>query len=221
MKFAIAALLFGTSAVVAEHSYYVNGHYDQEAQHRDADCEFNCFLPFFRNKCNSDNPACECTLHDMRDSYFCCVAQSCKDYVAYDLVERASRNCVAWKLPFPEFDFQAKCNIKISKETTSLPAPSKSSVAAAANSGTASAAASASATSAGGDKPASQTSAAAAAQASGSDASKTAATSGSDKPSASSSGSPAATTSAKGAGSRVGAGAGALVGLGAVVALAL
>lgn len=43
----------------------------------------NCFFQFFTNKCNSDNPACECTLNDMREKYFCCVAKNCLNYVAY------------------------------------------------------------------------------------------------------------------------------------------
>lgn len=194
----------------------------------------------------------------MRENYFCCVAKNCLNYVAYgeltnscplfsfyvlpakkelcltlpeqiDAAQRTQVGCLAWKKPFPDFDFQAKCGVKIvdeDAEVTQSPASSSaaagSSSAAAAATDKASSASGAAATSSGKASQAVTSSSAAAAQTSGaaSDASKTSAASG--KPAASSSGaSTAATTDAKAAGSRMTASAAALLGLGAIAVMVL
>ncbi|KAJ3496225.1 hypothetical protein NLG97_g2817 [Lecanicillium saksenae] len=115
----VALALGAAVAVSAEHSYFINGEYDQEGQHRDASCNNNCFSQFFTNKCNSDNPACACTLDDMRSNYFCCMAKNCLPYVVTDAIERVGKDCVAWKKPFSPFDVEAVCGVKILAESTS------------------------------------------------------------------------------------------------------
>ncbi|KAJ6787106.1 hypothetical protein PWT90_07227 [Aphanocladium album] len=117
--FKVALALGAAAAVSAEHSYFINGEYDQEGQHRDATCNNNCFFQFFTNKCNSDNPACGCTLHDMRSNYFCCMANNCLPYVVTDAMKRMTDGCIAWNKPIPAFDVEAVCGVKIVAESTS------------------------------------------------------------------------------------------------------
>ncbi|KIL86099.1 hypothetical protein FAVG1_10493 [Fusarium avenaceum] len=94
--------------------------YDQEKQNRDATCNNKCFFEFFTNKCNEDNPACVCTLKDMREKFFCCIAKNCADDVLPEQIVRSSDNCDAYKIPFT-FDPEAVCGIKlpVSSDTTS------------------------------------------------------------------------------------------------------
>ncbi|RDL38291.1 uncharacterized protein BP5553_02631 [Venustampulla echinocandica] len=118
-----AICLLGLAATAAAGQYT---QYDQETQMRDAKCGNDCFFQFFTNKCNADNPACGCTLHDMRQNYFCCLAKNCAPHVLPDSIERSSANCIAYKLPFGPFDAEAICGIKLPASTTSVPPAPKS-----------------------------------------------------------------------------------------------
>ncbi|CVK98643.1 uncharacterized protein FMAN_08526 [Fusarium mangiferae] len=95
--------------------------YDQEKQNKDATCNNNCFFKYFTNKCNADNPACVCTLKDMREKFFCCIAENCADNVLPEQIERSSNDCDAHGIPFT-FDAEAVCGIKlpVSSETVSV-----------------------------------------------------------------------------------------------------
>ncbi|KAF4334044.1 hypothetical protein FBEOM_12121 [Fusarium beomiforme] len=95
--------------------------YDQDKQNKDATCNNNCFFKYFTNKCNDDNPACVCTLKDMREKFFCCIAENCAANVLPEQIERSSDGCVAWNKPFT-FDPEAVCGIKlpVSSETVSV-----------------------------------------------------------------------------------------------------
>ncbi|PCD33598.1 hypothetical protein AU210_009818 [Fusarium oxysporum f. sp. radicis-cucumerinum] len=97
--------------------------YDQEKQNKDATCNNNCFFKYFTNKCNADNPACVCTLKDMREKFFCCIAENCADNVLPEQIERSSNDCDAHGIPFT-FDAEAVCGIKlpVSSETVSVSA---------------------------------------------------------------------------------------------------
>ncbi|KAK8015170.1 hypothetical protein PG990_008466 [Apiospora arundinis] len=111
-----------------------------DKHNKDADCDNGCFFPEFTNKCNSDNPACMCTLKPERERYFCCLAKKCDTNVLPDSIERQVTNCNAWNKPIPtEFDTEAVCGIK-------KPAASSSSAAPASTASTASAASSPTAT---------------------------------------------------------------------------
>ncbi|RGP73363.1 hypothetical protein FLONG3_6381 [Fusarium longipes] len=108
---------------------FVAGQYDQEKQNKDATCNNNCFFKYFTNKCNEDNKACVCTLNDMREKFFCCIAENCADNVLPEQIERSGDDCVAWNLPFT-FDAEAACGIKLPVSTTaSLEATSTTTVA--------------------------------------------------------------------------------------------
>ncbi|KAF4993230.1 hypothetical protein FGRMN_6594 [Fusarium graminum] len=98
-------------------SLVVGQEYDQEKQNKDAACDNGCFDDYFTNKCNADNPACVCTLKDMREKFFCCIAKKCDSDVLPDQIQRSSDNCVAYKLPFT-FDAEAVCGIKLSTSDT-------------------------------------------------------------------------------------------------------
>ncbi|KAF4416086.1 hypothetical protein FACUT_12880 [Fusarium acutatum] len=96
--------------------------YDQEKQNKDATCNY------FTNKCNADNPACVCTLKDMREKFFCCIAENCAENVlpgnaslenartvtdlSAEQIERSSNDCDAHGIPFT-FDAEAVCGIKL------------------------------------------------------------------------------------------------------------
>ncbi|CEI61292.1 hypothetical protein FVEN_g5987 [Fusarium venenatum] len=101
-------------------SFVAGQAYDQEKQNKDATCNNNCFFKYFTNKCNEDNKACVCTLNDMREKFFCCIAENCADNVLPEQIERSSDGCVAWNLPFT-FDAEAACGIKLpaSSDTSS------------------------------------------------------------------------------------------------------
>ncbi|GKU06699.1 hypothetical protein FLAG1_09609 [Fusarium langsethiae] len=101
-------------------SFVAGQAYDQDKQNRDATCNNNCFFKYFTNKCNEDNKACVCTLNDMREKFFCCIAENCADNVLPEQIERSSDGCVAWNLPFT-FDAEAVCGIKLpaSSDTSS------------------------------------------------------------------------------------------------------
>ncbi|CAJ0544565.1 Ff.00g036800.m01.CDS01 [Fusarium sp. VM40] len=101
-------------------SFVAGQQYDQEKQNKDATCNNKCFFEFFTDKCNSDNPACLCTLKDMREKFFCCLAKNCADNVLPEQIPRSSDNCDAYNLPFT-FDPEAVCGIKlpVSSTTTS------------------------------------------------------------------------------------------------------
>ncbi|KAF5634204.1 hypothetical protein F52700_5925 [Fusarium sp. NRRL 52700] len=86
--------------------------YDQDKQNKDATCNNNCFFKYFTNKCNADNPACVCTLEDMREKFFCCIAENCADNVLPEQIERSSNDCDAHGIPFT-FDAEAVCGIKL------------------------------------------------------------------------------------------------------------
>ncbi|KAI7763606.1 hypothetical protein LZL87_010661 [Fusarium oxysporum] len=88
--------------------------YDQEKQNKDATCNNNCFFKYFTNKCNADNPACVCTLKDMREKFFCCIAENCADNVLPEQIERSSNDCDAHGIPFT-FDAEAA---KVSQAVT-------------------------------------------------------------------------------------------------------
>ncbi|KAK7976622.1 hypothetical protein PG989_015085 [Apiospora arundinis] len=80
-----------------------------DKHNKDADCDNGCFFPEFTNKCNSDNPACMCTLKPERERYFCCLAKKCDTNVLPDSIERQVTNCNAWNKPIPtEFDTEAR-----------------------------------------------------------------------------------------------------------------
>ncbi|KAL7758293.1 hypothetical protein ACKLNR_012820 [Fusarium oxysporum f. sp. zingiberi] len=104
-------------------SFAVAQRYDQEKQNKDATCNNNCFFKYFTNKCNADNPACVCTLKDMREKFFCCIAENCADNVLPEQIERSSNDCDAHGIPFT-FDAEAVCGIKlpVSSETVSVSA---------------------------------------------------------------------------------------------------
>ncbi|KAF5633965.1 hypothetical protein F25303_8966 [Fusarium sp. NRRL 25303] len=91
--------------------------YDQEKQNKDATCNNNCFFKYFTNKCNADNPACVCTLKDMREKFFCCIAENCADNVLPEQIERSSNDCDAHGIPFT-FDAEAVCGIKLPVSST-------------------------------------------------------------------------------------------------------
>ncbi|KAI1025180.1 hypothetical protein LB505_009424 [Fusarium chuoi] len=91
--------------------------YDQEKQNKDATCNNNCFFKYFTNKCNADNPACVCTLKDMREKFFCCIAENCADNVLPEQIERSSNDCDAHGIPF-SFDAEAVCGIKLPVSST-------------------------------------------------------------------------------------------------------
>ncbi|KAF5549038.1 hypothetical protein FNAPI_8113 [Fusarium napiforme] len=95
--------------------------FDQEKQNKDATCNNNCFFKYFTNKCNADNPACVCTLKDMREKFFCCIAKNCAENVLPEQIERSSNNCDAHGIPFT-FDAEAVCGVKlpVSSETASV-----------------------------------------------------------------------------------------------------
>ncbi|PNP78912.1 hypothetical protein FNYG_07777 [Fusarium nygamai] len=95
--------------------------FDQEKQNKDATCNNNCFFKYFTNKCNADNPACVCTLKDMREKFFCCIAENCAENVLPEQIERSSNDCDAHGIPFT-FDAEAVCGIKlpVSSETVSV-----------------------------------------------------------------------------------------------------
>ncbi|WZH48599.1 uncharacterized protein QYS62_009779 [Fusarium acuminatum] len=101
-------------------SFVAGQQYDQEKQNKDATCNNKCFFEYFTNKCNADNPACLCTLKDMREKFFCCLAKNCADNVLPEQIPRSSDNCDAYNLPFT-FDPEAVCGIKlpVSSTTTS------------------------------------------------------------------------------------------------------
>ncbi|KAF5660131.1 hypothetical protein FHETE_9103 [Fusarium heterosporum] len=107
-----AFLLLGVAG-----SLVVGQEFDQEKQNKDAACNNGCFFEYFTNKCNDDNPACVCTLKDMREKFFCCIAKKCDSDVLPDQIQRSSDNCDAYKLPFT-FDAGAVCGIKLSKSNT-------------------------------------------------------------------------------------------------------
>ncbi|KAG5655998.1 hypothetical protein KAF25_001568 [Fusarium avenaceum] len=94
-------------------SFVAGQQYDQEKQNTDATCNNKCFFEFFTNKCNEDNPACLCTLKDMREKFFCCLAKNCAANVLPEQIPRSSDNCDAYKIPFT-FDPEAVCGIKLS-----------------------------------------------------------------------------------------------------------
>ncbi|KAI1009972.1 hypothetical protein LB503_011523 [Fusarium chuoi] len=91
--------------------------YDQEKQNKDATCNNNCFFKYFTNKCNADNPACVCTLKDMREKFFCCIAENCAENVLPEQIERSSNDCDAHGIPFT-FDAEAVCGIKLPVSST-------------------------------------------------------------------------------------------------------
>ncbi|KAF5575548.1 hypothetical protein FPANT_11290 [Fusarium pseudoanthophilum] len=95
--------------------------YNQEKENKDATCDNDCFFKYFTNKCNADNPACVCTLKDMRQKFFCCIAKNCAENVLPEQIERSSNDCVAHGIPFT-FDAEAVCGIKlpVSSETISV-----------------------------------------------------------------------------------------------------
>ncbi|KAF5968757.1 hypothetical protein FCOIX_11226 [Fusarium coicis] len=97
--------------------------YDQEKENKDATCDNDCFFKYFTNKCNADNPACVCTLKDMREKFFCCIAKNCAENVlpGTEQIERSSSDCDAHGIPFT-FDAEAVCGIKfpVSSETVSV-----------------------------------------------------------------------------------------------------
>ncbi|KAF5622070.1 uncharacterized protein FTJAE_11036 [Fusarium tjaetaba] len=110
--------------------------YDQKKENKDATCDNNCFFKYFTNKCNADNPACVCTLKDMREKFFCCIAKNCAENVlpgnaspsidqtvsnlGTEQIERSSSDCDAHGIPFT-FDAEAVCGIKLpSSETVSV-----------------------------------------------------------------------------------------------------
>ncbi|KAF5962666.1 hypothetical protein FBULB1_13940 [Fusarium bulbicola] len=86
--------------------------YDQEKENKDATCNNNCFFKYFTNKCNADNPACVCTLKDMREKFFCCIAENCAENVLPEQIERSSNDCDAHGIAFT-FDAEAVCGIKL------------------------------------------------------------------------------------------------------------
>ncbi|KAF5253564.1 hypothetical protein FANTH_1636 [Fusarium anthophilum] len=86
--------------------------YDQDKENKDATCNNNCFFKYFTNKCNADNPACVCTLKDMREKFFCCIAENCAENVLPEQIERSSNDCDAHGIPFT-FDAEAVCGIKL------------------------------------------------------------------------------------------------------------
>ncbi|KAG5754035.1 hypothetical protein H9Q69_014236 [Fusarium xylarioides] len=92
-----------------------------EKQNKDATCNNNCFFKYFTNKCNADNPACVCTLKDMREKFFCCIADNCAENVLPEQIERSSNNCDAHGISFT-FDAEAVCGIKlpVSSKTVSV-----------------------------------------------------------------------------------------------------
>ncbi|KAF5658265.1 hypothetical protein FDENT_14108 [Fusarium denticulatum] len=91
--------------------------FDQEKQNKDATCNNNCFFKYFTNKCNADNPACVCTLKDMREKFFCCIADNCAENVLPEQIERSSNDCDAHGIPFT-FDAEAVCGIKLPLSST-------------------------------------------------------------------------------------------------------
>ncbi|KAF5656513.1 hypothetical protein FCIRC_13622 [Fusarium circinatum] len=93
--------------------------YDQEKENKDATCNNNCFFKYFTNKCNADNPACVCTLKDMREKFFCCIAENCAENVLPEQIERSSNDCDAHGIPFT-FDAEAVCGIKLPVSSTTV-----------------------------------------------------------------------------------------------------
>ncbi|KAM0229964.1 hypothetical protein ACHAP5_011508 [Fusarium lateritium] len=100
-------------------SFVAGQQYDEEKQNKDATCNNNCFFDYFANKCNSDNPACLCTLKDMREKFFCCIAKNCADNVLPEQIVRSSDNCDAYNIPFT-FDPEAVCGIKLPVSTDTM-----------------------------------------------------------------------------------------------------
>ncbi|KAK8118119.1 uncharacterized protein PG998_006400 [Apiospora kogelbergensis] len=126
--------MLGTSLVAAQSSMSEEAWKTKLDKHnKDAECDNGCFFPEFTNKCNSDNPACTCTLKPERERYWCCLARKCDSNVLPDAMERQLPNCVAWNKPIPtEFDTEAVCGIKraATSSSSSMPASTASSAAA-------------------------------------------------------------------------------------------
>ncbi|KAF5568197.1 hypothetical protein FPHYL_2930, partial [Fusarium phyllophilum] len=94
---------------------FVAAQFDQEKQNKDAACNNNCFFKYFTNKCNADNPACVCTLKDMREKFLCCIADNCAENVLPEQIERSSNDCDAHGIPFT---FDAEAAVTAAEEGT-------------------------------------------------------------------------------------------------------
>ncbi|KAL0941486.1 uncharacterized protein CTRU02_204249 [Colletotrichum truncatum] len=91
--------------------------YDQEKQHRDADCDNGCFFGSFPGGSCTNDPACMCTHQKYRERYFCCMADKCDRSVLIDSIQRQSLGCESWNNPFT-FDAEAVCGIKLYESPT-------------------------------------------------------------------------------------------------------
>ncbi|KAK7911837.1 hypothetical protein PG985_014318 [Apiospora marii] len=136
VQFTSSAVLFttvlGAASLVASQStskpaWEVN----LDKQNKDSKCNNSCFFPEFTNKCNSDNPACTCTLKAERERWYCCMAKNCDANVLPDAIERGVEGCNAWNKPIPsEFDTEAVCGIKLATTSSSSAVPASTAPAA-------------------------------------------------------------------------------------------
>ncbi|KAK7964022.1 oxidoreductase [Apiospora saccharicola] len=118
---ASAVLVLGAASLVASQSTSKSAwEINLDKQNKDSECNNSCFFPEFTNKCNSDNPACTCTLKAERERWYCCMAKKCDANVLPDAIERGVEGCLAWNKPIPkEFDTEAVCGIKLATTSSS------------------------------------------------------------------------------------------------------
>lgn len=82
VQFTSSAVFFttvlGAASLVASQSTSKSAwEVNLDKHNKDAECNNSCFFPEFTNKCNSDNPACTCTLKAERERWYCCMARKC------------------------------------------------------------------------------------------------------------------------------------------------
>ncbi|KAI5456052.1 hypothetical protein BGZ63DRAFT_368035 [Mariannaea sp. PMI_226] len=90
--------------------------YNQEEQHRDADCDNGCFFGSFPGGSCTNDAACMCTQQKYREAYFCCMAEKCASHVLPDSIQRQHLECEARNMDFT-FDVEKVCGIKMPTTT--------------------------------------------------------------------------------------------------------
>ncbi|KAF4462046.1 hypothetical protein FALBO_11149 [Fusarium albosuccineum] len=112
--------LLGTSFVAASPKY---DKFDQEEQHRNADCDNGCFFGSFPGGSCTNDAACMCTQQKYRERYFCCMAEKCAPSVLPDSVERQILGCEAFGMEISfdvEKDVEKVCGIKFTLSSSAV-----------------------------------------------------------------------------------------------------
>ncbi|KAJ3541542.1 hypothetical protein NM208_g4563 [Fusarium decemcellulare] len=112
--------LLGSGLVAASPKY---DKFDQEEQHRDADCDNGCFFGSFPGGSCTDDAACMCTQQKYRERYFCCMAEKCDSSVLPDSVERQILGCEAFGMEISfdvEKDVEKVCGIKFTLSSSAV-----------------------------------------------------------------------------------------------------